>query len=140
MVLSHNSRRIAVGLALWHLLLGAAGYSLHVVLDERGRSCAEAGSFCCCHHDGLFPHPVSAESTVGPVSLLNPTDDRHDPQACLLCRWLSQPRVSVGFTVPDAAGSPLVWLPGITTLRPVSSSPRPYAARGPPRCQLPLSV
>jgi hypothetical protein len=127
-----NSRRVAVALAAWHLLLGGAGYSLHVLLGERGQPCSQSVLACACQHDACFSEFATSEKQDATRAWTDGSSNRHDPRTCLLCRWLSQPRVSVWDAVPSVAATPLVWLPVDTAADPLSVCPHPYAARGPP--------
>jgi hypothetical protein len=136
----HRQKLVAFALASWHLLLGAAGYSLHVVLGERVQPCTQAASACGCAHDHGVPNHSIADNGIQFFSLDEITEGLHDPQSCALCRWLAQPRVSLWCTIQDAGGSPLVWLPFDSTTDPVSAKPRPYAARAPPSSGIQASV
>lgn len=134
-----NTRRVAVALAAWHLLLGGAGYSLHVLLAERGQPRSQPVMACGCHHESC-PIPFAGSDEQGET--LSWTDDsggRHDPRSCFLCRWLSQPRVSIWDAAPNLAATPLVWLPSDRAIDPRSVCRYAYAARGPPGCFLPAA-
>jgi hypothetical protein len=136
----HRHRLIAIALASWHLVLGAAGYSLHVVMGERVRPCAPAASACGCAHDHGVPNHSVVDNSVQFPSLGEVAEGQHDPQSCALCRWLAQPRVSLWSTIQDAGGSPFVWLPLDGATDPVSAKLRAYGARAPPSSDIQASV
>ncbi len=131
-MLVHNSRAVAILLASWHLLLGAAGSSLHVVMGEHVRPCAHATTAACCDHDHCGLTRPSADQPNRAQRSIEAADRSHDPQNCLLCRWLSQPRGPVCWTGVELAEVSLVWASSERAVVCVSTPMRPYAARAPP--------
>lgn len=131
-MLFHKSRAVAILLAAWHLLLGAAGSSLHVVMGEHVRPCAHAVTASCCdrEHCGLtFPTVVQPNQSQRSIEA---ADGSHDPQNCLLCRWLSQPRDPVCWVAFELAEDLPVWKSTEASAVCVSTALHPYAARAPP--------
>ena len=123
---------VTVVLAAWHLVLAAAGYSLHAVTGSCDLPATAAHSSCICTgHQCGFPASVGEESAS--------RDERratlsswHDPHACSLCRWLSQPQeasllAGIPVVSQPAACPPIDW-----PVAPVTRRHAAYGARAPP--------
>jgi hypothetical protein len=133
-----HSRSLAVALAGWHLLLGSAGYSLHIFTGDCERSRSETPLACACggHADHRLADTPGPEAGEAAFVGVDRDRHRHDPHNCLLCRWLSQPRVSLWFAVSTVAAHPLATLPMAAAAAPATRRPHPYGARAPPALTL----
>lgn len=131
-MLVHNSRAVAILLAGWYLLLGAAGSSLHVLMGEHVRPCSHTVTARCCDQDHCGLPFAAAGQPERTERSIEAADRSHDPQNCLLCRWLSQPRGPVCWAEIEVAQDLLVWQGGEPSAVCVATALHPYAARAPP--------
>ncbi len=125
-------KSVAVALAAWHLVLAAAGYSLHAVTASCDSTATAAHSSCGCsgHQCGFAPtvteEPDSRDGHRAGIS------SWHDPHACSLCRWLSQPQepplVASILVVSQLASCQRIDRP----VAPVTRRHAAYGARAPP--------